>query len=641
MGNCNFLYAFNIVASYIYYEFIIMAKNPKVIELEDVVVKFAGDSGDGMQLTGTQFSDTSAFVGNDLSTFPDYPSEIRAPQGTISGVSGFQVHIGHKNITTPGDQADVLVAMNPAALKANMKWVKRGATLIIDIDNFDSKHYKMAGYIEDPLHDESLEGYNVIRAPITNLTRDTVRQHGLDNKTADKTKNQFVAGMLYWLFNRDLKIGENFLREKFKKNPDIVKANIAVLHAGYNYAETIEAFSTIYQVHPSKDKKGLFRNITGNQAIAWGFLAAAEKAGLEVFLGSYPITPASEILQEMSKHKSLGAIAFQAEDEIAGICSSIGASFAGKLAVTTTSGPGLALKSEGIGLAVITELPIVIVDVQRGGPSTGLPTKTEQADLLQALYGRSGESPCIVLAASSPANCFDFAYKAAKLAVEHMTPVILLSDGYLANGSELWKIPSMKDLEEINPPFARDNDPNYYPYHRDPKRLNRYWARPGQPGLRHRVGGLEKADVTGEVSHDAMNHQIMVEMREAKVQKVVEFIPRQEIIGDKEGDLLVVGWGGTQGAILSAVNDLREKGRRVSMTHFNYIKPLPGNTREVLSRFKNILVCELNLGQFASYLRSQFPEFEYLQYNKVQGLPLFISEIKERIIEILDSFGKE
>ncbi|MBN1131730.1 MAG: 2-oxoacid:acceptor oxidoreductase subunit alpha [Bacteroidales bacterium] len=618
-----------------------MAKNPKVVELEEVVVKFAGDSGDGMQLTGTQFSDTSAFVGNDLSTFPDYPSEIRAPQGTIAGVSGFQVHIGHREVTTPGDQADVLVAMNPAALKANMKWVKQGATLIIDIDNFDNKHYKKAGYIEDPLHDNSLDGYNVVKAPITNLTRDTIKQYGLDLKIADKTKNQFVAGILYWLFNRDLKIGEDFLKQKFRSKPDLVKANIAVLHAGYNYAETIEVLSTTFHVHPVKDKHGLFRNITGNQATAWGLLAAAEKAGLELFLGSYPITPASEILQELSKLKSLGAITFQAEDEIAGICSSIGASFAGRLAVTSTSGPGLALKSEGIGLAVMTELPIVIVDVQRGGPATGLPTKTEQGDLMQALYGRNGESPCIVMAASSPANCFNFAFKAAKLAVEHMTPVILLSDSYLANGSELWEIPFMKDLEEIHPPFAEDNDPNYYPYLRDPKRLNRFWARPGQPGLRHRVGGLEKADVTGEVSHDPMNHQIMVETREAKVQKVAEFIPDQEIIGDKKGDLLVVGWGGTYGAIFSAVNTIREQGRKVSMAQFNYIKPLPKNTREVLSGFKKILVCELNLGQFASYLRSQLPEFNYAQFNKVQGLPMFISEIKQKIEEVLDSMNSE
>jgi 2-oxoglutarate ferredoxin oxidoreductase subunit alpha len=612
-----------------------MTKQHRVIELDEVVVKFAGDSGDGMQLTGTQFSDTSAFIGNDLSTFPDYPSEIRAPQGTVAGVSGFQVHIGHKEISTPGDQADVLVAMNPAALKANMKWVKDGATIIIDIDNFDNTHYKKAGYEEDPLHDESLVGYNVVKAPISELSRNVAIQHGLDPKGADKTRNQFVAGILYWLFNRDLKIGEDFLRAKFKSKPKLVEANIAVLHEGYNYAETIEALSTTFHVDPVKGKKGIFRNITGNQATAWGLLAAAEKAGLELFLGSYPITPATEILQEITKRKHLGAVAFQAEDEIAGICSAIGASFAGRLACTSTSGPGLALKGEAIGLAVITELPLVIVNVQRGGPSTGLPTKTEQSDLLQALYGRNGESPCIVIAASSPANCFNYAFEAAKLSLEHMTPVILLTDGYLANGSELWKIPSMKDMPEIVPPLVADNTENYQPYHRDPKRMNRYWAIPGQPGLRHRVGGLEKADVTGEVSHDPMNHQLMVELREEKVQKVVDFIPEQEVVGPKEADLLVVGWGGTYGALVSAVNDMLEEGHSLALAHFSHINPLPKNTAEIFSHYKKILVCELNMGQFASYLRSKHPRFEYLQYNKVQGLPLFISELKVKFKEVL------
>jgi len=617
-----------------------MAKNHRVIELDNVVVKFAGDSGDGMQLTGTQFSDTSAFIGNDLSTFPDYPSEIRAPQGTVAGVSGFQVHIGHKEVSTPGDQADVLVAMNPAALKANMKWVKDGATIIIDIDNFDNKHYKKAGYTEDPLHDDSLDGYNVVKAPISELSKNVAVQQGLDNKGADKTRNQFVAGLLYWLFNRDIKIGEEFLKKKFRSKPDLVKANIAVLNEGYNYAETIEALSTTFHVDPVEGKKGTFRNITGNQATAWGLLAAAEKAGLEVFLGSYPITPATEILQEITKRKHLGAVAFQAEDEIAGICSAIGASFAGRLACTSTSGPGLALKGEAIGLAVITELPLVIVNVQRGGPSTGLPTKTEQSDLMQALYGRNGESPCIILAASTPANCFNYAYEAAKLTLQHMTPVILLTDSYLANGSELWNIPSMKDMPEIKPPKVADNAENFYPYNRDPERLNRYWAIPGQPGLRHRVGGLEKADVTGEVSHDPMNHQIMVEQREAKVQKVAEFIPELEVVGPREGDLLVVGWGGTYGALVSAVNDLQNEEKSVALAQFTYINPLPSNTAEVFSGYKKILVCELNLGQFANYLRSKHPQFEYLQYNKIQGLPLFISELKVKIKEVLNTINK-
>ena len=611
-------------------------RDKKIIELEEVVVKFAGDSGDGMQLTGSQFSETSAFVGNDLSTFPDYPAEIRAPEGTISGVSGFQVHIGQKEIQTPGDRADVLVAMNPAALKANLLWLKKGATLIIDIDNFDSRQYKKAGYVEDPLHEGILEGYNVIRAPITSLTRDTVKKFDVDNRMADKMRNQFVAGMLYWLFNRDLKIGETFLKEKFTRKPSLKKANIAVLHSGYNYAETIEAMAVTFQVSPALKGKGLFRNITGNQATAWGLLAASEKSGRKLFLGSYPITPASEILQELAHMKNLDAIAFQAEDEIAGICSAIGASFAGRLGVTSTSGPGLALKGEAIGLAVITELPLVIIDAQRGGPSTGLPTKTEQGDLLQALYGRNGESPCAVLAASTPASCFHFAYQAAKIAIEHMTPVILLTDGYLANGSELWPIPDTNKLDPIKPPLVEDNDRGYLPYNRNPEKLSRYWAIPGQAGLRHRVGGLEKADVTGEVSHDPLNHEIMVLTRFEKVERIANFIPEQKIIGKKRGNLLVIGWGGTYGSLLTAVKELQSEGKSISLVQFNYINPLPINTKEILKGFKKRIVCELNMGQFATYIRSKHPQFDYLQYNKIQGLPFMVSELKNKFNEILE-----
>jgi 2-oxoglutarate ferredoxin oxidoreductase subunit alpha len=609
---------------------------PKVVELEDVVVKFAGDSGDGMQLTGSQFSDTSAFVGNDLSTFPDYPSEIRAPSGTIAGVSGFQVHIGQKEVQTPGDQADVLVAMNPAALKANMKWLKKGATVIIDIDNFDSRSYKKADFIEDPLENGTLEGYNVIKAPITSLTRSAVQEFGLDMRTADRTKNQFVTGLLFWLFNRDITLGEKFLKEKFKGKQVIIDANIKVLREGYHYAETIEAMATTFLVNPAKREKGKFRNINGNIATAWGIMAAAEKAGKQLFLGSYPITPASEILQEIAARRHLGAISFQAEDEIAGVCSTLGASFAGLLGVTTTSGPGHSLKSETIGLAVMTELPLVIIDVERGGPSTGLPTKLEQGDLLQALYGRHGESPVVVLAASTPANCFYYAYMACKIAIEHMTPVILLSDGYLANGSELWHIPGMKDMPEIKVPSLEDNNPDFYPYLRRPDTLARYWVVPGQKGLRHRVGGLEKSDVTGEVSHDPVNHQVMVENRAAKIRKVADFIPDQEIIGDPSGDLLVIGWGGTWGALDSAVEELREEGKKISLVHLNYLNPLPKNTREVLKNFKKRIVCELNLGQLAVYLRSQFPEYEYQQYNKVQGLPFTIRELKNKFNELLN-----
>lgn len=610
-------------------------KSTKVVQLEEVVVKFAGDSGDGMQLTGSQFSDTSAIAGHDLATFPDFPSEIRAPQGTIAGVSGFQVHIGHKDVHTSGDLADVLVAMNPAALMANMRWVKPGATIIIDIDNFDNKSYKKAGYTQDPLGDGSLEGYNVVKAPITALTRATLADMDLNIKTVDKTKNQFALGLLYWLFNRELDVAFDFLAKKFKDKPDLIIANQMVLKAGYYYAETIEALETTYYIPPASDKKGKFRNITGNQAVAWGLMAAAEKANLDLFLGSYPITPASEILQELSKRKHMRVKTFQAEDEIAGICSAIGASYTGVLAATTTSGPGLALKGEAIGLAVMTELPLVIVNVQRGGPATGLPTKPEQSDLMQALYGRNGESPVVVMAASSPANCFDYAYLASKIALERMVPVILLTDGYLANGSELWPVPAMKDLPEIKVPFATPNDPEYQPYKRNPETLARQWAIPGMEGLRHRVGGLEKADVTGEVSHNAINHEKMSHFREDKVQRVVDMIPDLTVFGDPEADLLVVGWGGTHGAILSAVEDLHEDGKSIAMTHFNYIKPLPKNTAEVFSKYKKIVVCENNLGQFANYLRSQHPQFNYIQFNKIQGLPFMVFELKEKFIQIL------
>lgn len=613
-----------------------MVKKSKVVEVGRVVIKFAGDSGDGMQMTGTQFSDTSAYVGNDFSTFPDYPAEIRAPQGSIAGVSGFQVHIGDNEITTPGDKADVLIAMNPAALKKNIKWLKSGAMVIIDIDNFDNKHYKKANYTEDPLGDGTLDGYNVVKAPVTQLTRATTKEFGFVGKVADKMKNQFVSGMLFWLFNRDIKIGIAFLKNKFKSKPDLVKANIAVLNAGYNYAETVEAFSTTFIINPVKNKKGYYRNIQGNIATAWGLMAAAEKAGLELFLGSYPITPASEIIQELSKYKNLGVVTFQAEDEIAGICSSIGSSFAGKLAVTSTSGPGLALKGESIGLAVMTELPLVIINVQRGGPSTGLPTKLEQGDLNQALYGRNGESPCIVIAASTPADCFYYAFLASKLALEHMTPVILLTDGFLANGSELWNIPDTADLPNIKIPKVKDNDKDYQPYKRDPKKLTRYWAIPGQEGLRHRIGGLEKEDITGEVSQDPYNHQVMTSLRENKVQKVADFIPELKVEGDKKGDLLIVGWGGTYGALHTAVKELRKEGKKLALAQFNYIKPLPKNTNEVFSNYKNIIVCEMNMGQFINYLRAMFPNHIYHPYNKIQGLPFMIAELKNHFNKMLE-----
>jgi 2-oxoglutarate/2-oxoacid ferredoxin oxidoreductase subunit alpha len=612
-------------------------KSKHIIEVDAVVVKFAGDSGDGMQLTGSQFSDASAFVGHDLATFPDFPSEIRAPQGTIAGVSGFQVHVG-KEIHTSGDLADVLVAMNPAALRANMKWVKPGATIIIDVDNFDDKNYKKAGYGEDPLEDGSLDGYNVVKAPITSLTRDSIKELGIDLKTVDKTKNQFASGMLFWLFNRDINLGNKFIADKFRKKPILVEANQKVLQAGYHFAETIEALESTYHIPPVEGMKGLYRNITGNVATAWGLMAAAEKAGLPLFLGSYPITPATEILQELSHHKDLGVKTFQAEDEIAGVCSAIGASFAGNFGITTTSGPGLSLKSEAIGLAVMTELPLVIVDVQRGGPATGLPTKPEQSDLLQALHGRNGESPVIVVAASTPADCFYYAYMASKLSLEHMTPVILLTDGYLANGSELWAVPSTKDLPPIKTRVAKAQEDgfDYLPYKRDHETLAREWAHPGTVGLRHRVGGLEKEDVSGIVSHDPINHQKMVNIRKQKVERVAQFIPEQEVYGDSEGEVLVVGWGGTYGALYTAVKDLREEGKSISLCHIHYINPLPRNLKSIFKRFKKIIICEINTGQLAYHLRAMMGCFDYYQFNKVQGLPFFVAELKAKFNEMLE-----
>ncbi|MCD4745376.1 MAG: 2-oxoacid:acceptor oxidoreductase subunit alpha [Bacteroidales bacterium] len=611
-------------------------KHNNVVNVEDVVVRFVGDSGDGMQLTGTLFSDASAIAGYDFATFPDYPSEIRAPQGTIAGVSGFQVHIGHKDIYTTGDLADVLVAMNPASVKSNIKWARTGATIIIDTDTFTEKALKKAGYTDNPLNNDSLKDYNLVKAPISTLTKECVANLDVDNKTAMKSRNMFALGIIFFIFNRDYKSADSFLEEKFKQKPLVLKINKQILRAGYNYADTIEAIESTYNLEPAELEKGTYRNITGNVATAWGFLAAAERSGRNLFLGSYPITPASEILQELSKHKQFGAKVFQAEDEIAGIVSSIGASFAGSLAVTTTSGPGLSLKSEAIGLAVMTELPIVIVDVQRGGPSTGLPTKSEQSDLLQALFGRNGEAPVIIIAASSCSNCFYYAYEASRLAIEHMTPVILLTDGYLANGSEIFKIPKIADLSAINPPIVKPNDPDYEPYKRDNEKLNRLWAIPGSEGLRHRIGGLEKENIYGNVSHDPDNHQLMCELRADKVKRVANYIPKQKIIGKKKGDLLVVGWGGTHGVLLEAVKKMQKKGKKVSLAHFNYINPLPKNTEDIFSNFKKIIVAELNLGQFVLYLRMNFQQIKFEQFNKIQGLPFRVSELVDKFNQILE-----
>ncbi len=610
-------------------------KHDRVVELDNAVIRFAGDSGDGMQLTGNLFSDSTAIAGNDFATFPDYPSEIRAPQGTVSGVSGFQIHFGKIDIHTSGDLADVLVAMNPASLKANMRWITEEAIIIVDTDAFIEKNLTKAGYDSNPLKDRSLAGHLVVRAPITSLTREAVKDLHIDNKSAQKSKNMFALGIIFYMFNRDCKGTHEFFETKFKKNPLVVQSNQKVLTAGYHFAHTIEAFANTFTIKPASLEKGTYRNVTGNLATAWGLLAAAERSGRKLFLGSYPITPASEILQEIARHKQFSAIAFQAEDEIAGIVSTIGASFAGAVPITSTSGPGLSLKSEALGLAVMTELPLVVVNVQRGGPSTGLPTKSEQSDLNQALFGRNGEAPLIVMAAQSSSDCFYSAYRAVKISLEHMTPVILLTDGSLANGSEVFKIPKVADLPDITPPVVKANDPDFKPYRRDPEKLNRMWAIPGTEGLRHRIGGLEKENGSGNVSQDPMNHQEMSDLREAKVEKVADYIPEQDIEGVADADVLVVGWGGTHGVMLTAVEQLRMEGTKIAMAHFRYIKPLPKNTEELFSRYKKILVCEINMGQFVNYLRMRMPGFKYDQYNKIQGLPFMVSELKEKFLAYL------
>lgn len=613
-------------------------KTINVVEVDRVVVKFAGDSGDGMQLSGSQFSDASAISGNDLATFPDFPSEIRAPQGTLAGVSGYQVHIGHTDIYTSGDDADVLVAMNPAALSYNLDNLKTGSTIIVDADLFEPKNLKKAGYDSNPLEDDSLNNYVVIAAPITSQTRIILKETGLDVKTIDKSRNQFAMGIVFYLLNRDMDEGVRFLEQKFKKKPDLISSNEKVMRGGWNYAHNLQLIHTTYIINPNLNKKGKYKNITGNVATAWGLMAAAERANLPLFLGSYPITPATEILAELSKYKNLGVKTFQAEDEIAGVISAIGASYAGSLAATTTSGPGLSLKSEALGLAIMTELPLVVVDVQRGGPSTGLPTKTEQSDLYQALYGRNGEAPMVIMAASSASDCFDYAFYAAKISVEHMTPVILLTDSYLANGSELWQIPVIDDLPKIVAPLVSENvEGGYKPYLRNPDTLARNWAIPGQEGNQHRVGGLEKEDITGSVSHNPVNHEKMVHLRAEKVNRVVVDVPDQELNGPTSGKLLVVGWGSTKGAIYTAWKHLSEEGKDIASASFNYIMPLPANTEEILSGYDEVLVCELNNGQFVNYLRINFPHIKFTQYNKNQAQPFMVTELVEKFNEILEA----
>jgi 2-oxoglutarate ferredoxin oxidoreductase subunit alpha len=610
-----------------------------VVEAESVVIRFSGDSGDGMQLTGAQFTDTAAFLGNDLSTFPEYPSEIRAPIGTTAGVSGFQVNFGSKEIFTPGDEYDVLVAMNAAALKVDLPRLKRGGVIIANSAGFDRKNLGLAGYADgvNPLEDGSVDDYTVYKVDITKFTKECLTSSGLGVKEIERSKNMFVLGLLFWMFDEPMDFTINFIKEKFAKKPAIADANIRTLEAGWNFGDNTEIFNTRYKVSPAKLPKGVYRNISGNHAAAIGLVAASELTGLPLFLGSYPITPASDILHELSKYKSSGVKTFQAEDEIAGICSAIGAAYAGGLAVTTTSGPGMSLKTEALGLATILEIPLLVVNVQRGGPSTGLPTKTEQSDLLQAMYGRHGEAPLPVIAASSPSNCFQTMLDATKIAVEHMTPVICLTDGYIANGSEPWRFPDASDLEPIKVSFTTENnnpEGNFLPYKRDEK-LARPWVKPGTPGLMHRIGGLEKQNETGNVSYDAKNHETMTRLRAEKIQKIADSIPLIKADSGKDsGTIAVLGWGSTYGAIKTAVRELITEGHDVAHIHLHYINPFPKNLGELLSNYKHILIPEMNCGQLIQLIRAKYL-LPAVGLSKMQGLPFTTSELKTKILEII------
>ena len=619
-----------------------MTEQTKVTTLDHVVIRFSGDSGDGMQLTGTIFSNLSAVFGNDISTFPDYPAEIRAPQGTLSGISGFQIHLGTKKVYTPGDKADVLVAMNPAALKVNVKNLRKGSIVIIDTDSFAKRDLEKAEFkTDDPIEELGLtDKVQVVPAPISTMVRDGLAEYGLDNKAALRCKNMFTLGLVCWLFDRPLDHAMTMLQTKFSKKPDIAKANIKALTDGYNYGHNIHASVSTYRIEGSKKEPGIYKDVSGNNATSYGLIAAAEKSGLQLFLGSYPITPATDILHELSKYKNLGVITVQAEDEIAGICTSIGASFAGCLSATSTSGPGLALKSEAIGLAVIAELPLVIIDVQRGGPSTGMPTKSEQTDLMQALYGRNGESPLVVVAATTPTDCFDMAFWAAKLAVEHMTPVILLTDSFIANGSAAWRIPDyINDFPDIKPNYVSNyhGEAVWKPYRRNKETFVRYWATPGMEGFAHRIGGLEKDYDTSAISTDPKNHQKMVETRQAKIDKIADFIPEVEVKGDKDdADLLIVGWGGTSGHLHEVMDTMRRNGQKVALAHFRFINPLPKNTAEVLKRYPKVVVAEQNKGQFANYLRSKIDDFTPYRFNRVKGQPFIVSRLVEEFTHIIE-----
>ena len=605
--------------------------------LDDVVIRFAGDSGDGMQLAGSQFTNTSALLGNDLATFPDFPAEIRAPQGTLAGVSAFQVRIADFDIHTPGDAPDVLVAMNPAALKVNLRDLKAGGALIVNLDEFDERNLKKAGFAANPLEDGSLDGFQLFKVELTTLTRRALDGSGLDAKAQDRSKNLFALGMAYWLFSRPLEKTVAWLEKKFAARPEIADANVRVLRAGFNYCDITELFHTRYEVEPAKLPAGVYRNITGNTALALGFIAASRKCGLPLFQGAYPITPASDLLHELAMYKSFGVTTFQAEDEIAAVCSAIGASFGGALAITSSSGPGIALKAEGMNLAVMVELPLVVVDVQRGGPSTGLPTKTEQADLLQVMFGRNSESPIPVLAASSPADCFARAVEACRIAVRHMTPVVLLSDGYIANGSEPWRLPEIAELPDFAPEF-RTRAEGFLPYERDPVTLARPWAIPGTPGLEHRIGGIEKADGTGNISYDPVNHERMVRLRAEKVARVADEIPDIVVHGEPEGKLLVLGWGSTEGAITGATNVARREGLKVSRAHLHHLNPFPKNLGDVLARFETVLLPEMNLGQLALLLRARYLK-NIVSYTKVEGKPFYRFEVLAKIREVAGAAG--
>ncbi len=614
-----------------------MAEKLEIKELDHVVVRFSGDSGDGMQLAGNIFSTISATVGNGISTFPDYPADIRAPQGSLTGVSGFQVHIGQGKVYTPGDLCDVLVAMNAAALKTQYRYAKPQATIIIDTDSFGPADLKKANFQgTDYLGEMGIDPDRVVACPITKMVKDCLEDSGMDNKAVLKCRNMFALGLVCWLFNRDLELVANFLREKFAKKPAIAESNIKVVQAGFDYGHNVHAsVPATYRIESKSKVKGRYMDITGNKATAYGLIAAAEKAGLRLYLGSYPITPATDILHELSKHKSCGVITVQCEDEISGCASAVGAAFAGALAATSTSGPGICLKSEAMNLAVIDELPLVVVDVQRGGPSTGLPTKSEQTDLLQALYGRNGESPMPVIAASSPTACFDAVYAAAKIALEHLTPVILLTDAFVANGSAAWKLPTMDELPDIHPHYVTlEQKGCYTPYERDPESLVRYWAIPGQEGYTHIIGGLEKDGATGAISTNPENHDKMCRLRAQKVARIP--VPDLEVAGDKDdAELLIVGFGGTYGHLYSAMEELRGKGRKVALAHFTYINPLPANTAEVLSRYPKVVVAEQNLGQLAAYLRSKVDGFVPFQFNQVKGQPFVVAELVEAFEEII------